>query len=202
MDEHANGLSESGAGGPGEGRADDPARSAWTVAAGALFFDDRGRVLLVEPDYKPGLEFPGGILEPGESPWAGCVREVREELGITLDGPPNLLVAQWVAPVDGHRGGMRWLFDGGVLTPDRLAGIRLQADELRAWHLLTPDRGAAAMPAGRAARLRAALRARESGRAMYVEVGEFDTADVGTAGAGIEDVDTGSVETEDVETAR
>ncbi|MEU0935090.1 MULTISPECIES: NUDIX hydrolase [unclassified Embleya] len=157
MDTHADSLVESGAAG------------GLTAAAGALFFDGEGRVLLVEPDYKPGLEFPGGILEPGESPWAGCVREVREELGIVLEGPPNLLVAQWVAPVDGHRGGMRWLFDGGVLGPDRLAEIRLQTDELRAWHLLTPDRGAAAMPAERAQRLWAALRARGSGGGMYAE---------------------------------
>jgi 8-oxo-dGTP pyrophosphatase MutT (NUDIX family) len=140
-----------------------------TTAAGALFFDPDGRVLLVEPDYKPGLEFPGGILEPGESPWQGCVREVAEELGITLDGPPRLLVAQWVAPADGHRGGMRWLFDGGTLTPRRTAAIRLQTDELRAWHLLTPDRGAAAMPPERADRLRAAVRAREAGTGLYLE---------------------------------
>ncbi|MFI1580088.1 NUDIX domain-containing protein [Embleya sp. NPDC020630] len=151
------------------GRAKDAADVRITGAAGALFFDAEGRVLLVEPDYKPGLEFPGGILEPGESPWEGCVREVREELGLVLDGAPNLLVAQWVAPAGGHRGGMRWLFDGGVLTAERIGEIRLQADELRAWHLLTPDQGAAAMPAGRAARLRAALRARASGGGMYVE---------------------------------
>ncbi|WP_406278645.1 NUDIX domain-containing protein [Embleya sp. NBC_00896] len=140
-----------------------------TTAAGALFFDAVGRVLLVEPDYKPGLEFPGGILEAGESPWEGCVREVREELGIVLTGPPRLLVAQWLAPADSHRGGMRWLFDGGVLTPRQSAGIRLQADELRAWHFLTPAQGAAAMPPERAERLRAALRARETGTGLYVE---------------------------------
>ncbi|MYS81022.1 NUDIX domain-containing protein [Embleya scabrispora] len=168
-DGYADGLAKSGADRRTDGGANRGAAGGLTTAAGALFFDGEGRVLLVEPDYKPGLEFPGGIVEPGESPWAGCVREVREELGIALDGPPNLLVAQWVAPVDGHRGGMRWLFDGGVLSPRRLAEIRLQADELRAWHLLTPDQGAAAMPAERAQRLRAALRARGSGRGMYVE---------------------------------
>jgi len=147
----------------------DDVETRVTAAAGAVFFDAAGRVLLVEPDYKPGLEFPGGILEPGESPWEGCVREVHEELAITLTGPPRLLVAQWVPPVDRHRGGMRWLFDGGVLTARQASGIRLQADELRAWHFLDVEQGAAAMPPERAARLRAAVRAREAGGGVYVE---------------------------------
>jgi mutator protein MutT len=31
------------------------------------------------------LEFPGGGIEPGESPLAAAVREVEEEVGITID---------------------------------------------------------------------------------------------------------------------
>jgi ADP-ribose pyrophosphatase YjhB (NUDIX family) len=48
------------------------------VAAGVLFFDDHGNVLLVDPSYKQGLEVPGGYVEPGESPRAACIREVHE----------------------------------------------------------------------------------------------------------------------------
>ncbi|MER5874157.1 AAA family ATPase, partial [Streptomyces sp. NPDC002044] len=39
-----------------------------TVAAGVLLFDERDRVLLVDPTYKAGWEFPGGVVEPGEAP--------------------------------------------------------------------------------------------------------------------------------------
>lgn len=60
-----------------------------TVAAAALVAGD-GRVLLAQrPPGKSlaGLwEFPGGKLEPGETPEAGLARELMEELGISA-GP-------------------------------------------------------------------------------------------------------------------
>ena len=49
-------------------------------AAGALFVDERGRVMLVEPTYKPMWEIPGGVIESGETPSAACAREIDEEL--------------------------------------------------------------------------------------------------------------------------
>ncbi len=55
------------------------------VSAVALI-DPDGRVLLAQrPEGKPmaGLwEFPGGKVEPGESPEAALIRELHEELGI------------------------------------------------------------------------------------------------------------------------
>lgn len=57
------------------------------VSAVALI-DPEGRVLLTQrPEGKPmaGLwEFPGGKVEPGETPEACLMREMREELGIEL----------------------------------------------------------------------------------------------------------------------
>lgn len=55
------------------------------VSAVALI-DADGRVLLAQrPEGRPmaGLwEFPGGKVEPGETPEAALIRELREELGI------------------------------------------------------------------------------------------------------------------------
>jgi 8-oxo-dGTP diphosphatase len=55
------------------------------VSAVALI-DADGRVLLAQrPEGKPmaGLwEFPGGKVEPGETPEAALIRELKEELGI------------------------------------------------------------------------------------------------------------------------
>jgi 8-oxo-dGTP diphosphatase len=60
------------------------------VAACALI-DSDGRVLLARrPEGKPmaGLwEFPGGKVEAGERPEETLIRELREELGITVSEP-------------------------------------------------------------------------------------------------------------------
>lgn len=64
------------------------------VAAAAIF-DDRGRVLVTlrpEDAHQGGLwEFPGGKLEPGETPSEGLRRELAEELGIALQQARPLL---------------------------------------------------------------------------------------------------------------
>lgn len=56
------------------------------IVAAAALFDAEGRVLITQrPPGKAmaGLwEFPGGKLEPGETPEAALVRELREEIDL------------------------------------------------------------------------------------------------------------------------
>jgi 8-oxo-dGTP diphosphatase len=55
-----------------------------------LFVIDGSRVLLIDKKTGHGagkINAPGGKLEPGESPVACAVREVREEIGITVAAP-------------------------------------------------------------------------------------------------------------------
>ena len=63
-----------------------PAASRIVLVAAVALIDPDGRVLLAErPEGKPmaGLwEFPGGKVEPGETPEGCLIRELHEELGI------------------------------------------------------------------------------------------------------------------------
>lgn len=141
------------------------------TASGALMFDTMNRVLLVEPTYKPGFEFPGGAAEGDESPRETCVREIREELGLDMGACPlKLLIADWISPRSDSRGGMRWLFDGGLITESVIARIRLPAAELRMFLFVPPDRAGDFLPPSRLRRLEAALAARRDGPA-YLEDG-------------------------------
>lgn len=54
------------------------------MGAGAVIRDVDGRVLIVKPTFKPAWELPGGAVEDDESPRGACVRELHEELGITV----------------------------------------------------------------------------------------------------------------------
>lgn len=107
----------------------DPSESFATprVAAGALFFDDQGRVLLVHPTYKETWDIPGGYVERGESPASACRRELMEELGLDRK-PLRLLAVDW-APNDREGDKLLFLFDCGSLGDDESC-IKLDSTEI------------------------------------------------------------------------
>src|SRR3954469_7975904 len=86
------------------------------VAAGALFIDAEGRVLLVHPTYKDTWDVPGGYVERGESPAAACRREIAEELRLDRF-PQRLLSVDW-APSENEGDKLLFLFDCGPLGAD------------------------------------------------------------------------------------
>jgi 8-oxo-dGTP diphosphatase len=87
------------------------------VSADALIRDPRGRILIVDPGYKPGWDLPGGMAEANESPAAALRRELKEELDIDLNTGP-LLCVDWVPPHGPWDDLLAFVFDGGILTPD------------------------------------------------------------------------------------
>ncbi|GGU77487.1 NUDIX domain-containing protein [Lentzea flava] len=143
---------------------DHPSRAI--SAAGALFFDEAGRILLVEPTYKPRWEIPGGVVEHGETPTEACRREVEEELGLQRE-PGRLLVVDWAPHNNDDR--ILFVFDGGMITNPR--EIRLQAAELKSYEFVTPERAVERLIPRLARRVAEALRARESGEIRYLEHG-------------------------------
>jgi 8-oxo-dGTP pyrophosphatase MutT (NUDIX family) len=143
------------------------------MGAGVLFYDDAGRVLLVEPAYKDRWEIPGGVVEANESPRAAAHREVKEELGLSR-APGILLAVDWVPPHLNRTEGLMLVFDGGELSPDEVARIRVPPEELRGWAFCTPDQAAERLSPLLTRRVAACLASRESGVVAYLEDGIAD----------------------------
>jgi len=110
------------------------------ASSGALIFDERRRLLIVNPTYKKHWTIPGGIMEAdGETPWEACRREVREEVGLKVSRG-RLVVVDFLRPKPSKPGGMRFLFDCGVLPDDVLEDITLQEEELSEHRFAKPAR--------------------------------------------------------------
>ncbi|MFI6586859.1 NUDIX domain-containing protein [Embleya sp. NPDC050493] len=138
------------------------------AAASALITDAEDRVLLVKPNYRDYWNLPGGFVDRNEPPHVACAREIREELGLDLH-VGELLVIDWVPELDPRpRPLTGWMFDGGTLTPEQIAAIRIQEDELDEYAFVTLDRAAELLPSTVAPRVPAAVRARALGRAVYL----------------------------------
>ncbi len=68
--------------------------------------------MVVHPTYKDDWDIPGGMVEVDESPFAACVREIEEELGVKRQVGP-LLCVDWVSPRPPWDSGLR---DGGMTS--------------------------------------------------------------------------------------
>jgi ADP-ribose pyrophosphatase YjhB (NUDIX family) len=138
------------------------------ASSGALIFDRSGRLLIVNPTYKDHWTIPGGIMEAdGETPWEACRREVFEEVGLVVE-IGRLVVVDFLHPKRSEPGGMRFLFDCGVLSDTALARITLQETELSEHRLVDPARALELLSRPLRRRVGAALAASEC---VYLEDG-------------------------------
>ncbi|GAA3067262.1 NUDIX domain-containing protein [Streptosporangium carneum] len=136
------------------------------ASACVLLTDAEDRVLLVKPNYRPHWSIPGGVIETGETPHDCAVREISEELGLSVE-VGELLVVHWSPPFeDRPRAMVNFLFDGGTVDDPGL--IRLQADELDDLAFLPWDEAITLLPANAAPRLSSARGARAEGHTVYL----------------------------------
>jgi 8-oxo-dGTP diphosphatase len=150
-----------------EGNATQPRKR---VSADALIRDQAGRILLVDPLYKPDWDLPGGMAEANESPRNAVRRELYEELGLDLH-VAGLLIVDWVPPHGPWDDLVAFVFDGGTLSDKHSARLQVSDDELSAFEFCTTDRARERLRPYVWRRLAAALSALDGGRPPYLEDG-------------------------------
>ncbi|MFF9056676.1 NUDIX domain-containing protein [Streptomyces erythrochromogenes] len=126
-----------------------------------LLTDDEGRILIVKPTYRAGWQFPGGTVDHGEDPETCARRELAEETG--LDQPMHgILTVTW-SPAGPRLGSpaINLVFDAGTVPAS--TPILLPEHELEAHRRAYPAEAEQLLLPSGALRLRAALRARETG---------------------------------------
>ncbi|UUN26597.1 NUDIX hydrolase [Streptomyces sp. FIT100] len=148
-----------------EGNATQPRKR---VAADVLLRDTAGRVLLVNPTYKPGWDLPGGMAEANEPPEETVVRELSEELGLDVI-VRGLLVVDWVAPHGPWDDQIAFIFDG--VTLDVPGELRPQDEELSEAAYVTLDKARELVDERMRVRLAAAVQALDVGRPVYLRDG-------------------------------
>ena len=103
-----------------------------------LLRDHQGRVLLCELTYKGEWDLPGGVVEVGESPALGLVRELREELDIEAQ-IRGLVTVNWLPAWRGWDDACIFLFDLGTVDASIIESMTLQPTEIKAVHWCDPD---------------------------------------------------------------
>jgi 8-oxo-dGTP diphosphatase len=137
------------------------------ASAGALIFDAAGRLLILKPSYKKGWTIPGGQIEPNESPWEACQRETLEECALEIERG-RLVCVDFLRPKPNRLGGVRFLFNCGSFSDERLGAIKLQVTEIEEHRLVKLSRASALLSGPLRRRVSASV---ASGRFVYLEDG-------------------------------
>jgi len=122
----------------------DHTRSGWlgrqpkrVSSAAVILENESGEVLTIKAKYKSYWALPSGIIDPGETPREGALRETMEEVGIDIH--PEVI--EFVAVVNrcsDYAQTYQFVFRAPLETK-MVDHISLQASEIEAYALVTKE---------------------------------------------------------------
>lgn len=137
------------------------------VAATGIVLDADGRVLVLTPSYKDGLELPGGTVEDTETPEEGLARELKEELDLSVP-VGRLLAVDSCPPGALGRSLVVHVYLVGPLSAERAGALSFPDGEVSEARWLPPAEAVRQLSARLAPRLSAALAALHSGSLAHL----------------------------------
>ncbi|WP_051740766.1 MULTISPECIES: NUDIX hydrolase [unclassified Kitasatospora] len=149
-----------------------------TTYASLLITDPQGRILGMRSTVNQAVwNFPGGNVEHGRTPFTTALIEAEEEIGLDLAAEnPEVVARRRLVAVIHEQAGTEYpvpvcsyVFDGGVLTPEQQARIRLDAAEHTEFRFETAHNWRSLMEPDRYQRLRQVMRAHRCGVPLYLE---------------------------------
>lgn len=97
--------------------------------------DDDERALIVKANYKAHWTFPGGMIDAGETPKQAALREVAEEVGLTINAGD--VQFGWTAARHSVVADTYQFIFTATLHPGVTDHIILQASEIDDWRLVS-----------------------------------------------------------------
>lgn len=139
------------------------------TAAGVLFFNEQGEILVLQPSYKEAREIPGGMVEGLESPRQAAKRETLEEIGLDVEIGRLLCIDN--KRIAEHVDSYQMIFDGGVLSADQIAAITPCPKEIAHYSFLPEAEALVFLGEVKTQRIKMALHAKAENTTYYLENG-------------------------------
>lgn len=99
------------------------------IGAGVLLFNKNNELLIVKPSYRNYWSIPGGVVEKNETPKNGCIREIQEEIGLSIS-KLQFLSVNYIFDNEKKGESLLFIFYGGTLSNKQIASIQIDKKEI------------------------------------------------------------------------
>lgn len=133
--------------------------------------NDKGEILFVKASYKDHWTLPGGVVEKDESPEIACLREVKEETGLSL-ADVKFLGVDYAPAKEEKDENLQFVFFGGKLSADEIKNIKVDGEEIVEYRFMKINEARPLINEKLRRRLPRCLLALENNTAVYLENGK------------------------------